>query len=119
MRRLLIIALGGVLLVGCDSGAIVLHLDGGNISEANYRAGVDLALQSPAAKSGDFLVCGQLRGLSASNAIPGEDSDMCGWIRMPGQGETAGGDRAGQTKIDMDSVTAQSIIDQECARFFK
>ncbi|MGD0766173.1 MAG: hypothetical protein ABR978_07695 [Dehalococcoidia bacterium] len=119
MRRLLIIALGAVLLVGCDSGAIVLHLAGGNISEADYREGVDLALQSPAARSGDFVVCGQLRGLSASNAIPGQDSDMCGWIRMPGQGETAGGDRAGQAETNTDSVTAQSIIDQECARFFK
>ena len=94
-----------------------LHLQGGDITKADYRAGVRLALQSPAAKSGEFVVCAYHRGLSPltgvsvafGNQIPGETSDMPGWISVPGQ----------EDKDGMYLMIAQTIINDECTRAFK
>lgn len=89
-----------------------LHLIGGDITEDKYRAGVELALHSPAVLSGDFGACGYLRGLNNDalfgNQIPTEPSVMLGWISVPGQ--------AGDTMYE--GIT-QMVINQECAKVFK
>jgi len=141
MRRMLVIALVGVLVIGYVGSKVTtpnheatqgtagptktvgpgkwdwLHLDGGDITKANYRAGVDLALRSPAVLSGDFGACAYYRwgggptdlGHVFGNQIPGEPSDMAGWISVPGQ----------EDKDAMYSMIAQTIINEECAKVFK
>jgi hypothetical protein len=94
-----------------------LHLRDGDITKADYRAGVKTALKSPVAESGGFLVCAGIRGISPlrgaaaafGNQIPITASDMAGWIAVPGQRD----DDA------MYLMIAQTIINDECGKAFK